>query len=495
MNRQSKDRPIVLGSYCRKSFDILDAPCTSSAVKIYFVGIAGTAMAASALIARDMGHDVSGSDAGVYPPMSDILSGAGIHWHDGFSADTIDKADLYVIGNAITRGNPEAEEILNRRLPFVSLPQFIREIILQKKKPVVVTGTHGKTTTTALIAHLFSENIPGTGYMVAGNPFNFPTPGKKSDSDWFIIEGDEYDSAFFDKRSKFIHYLPHFLIINNIEFDHADIFENMEALKKTFRHLVRTVPQNALLLVNGDDANAIEVAANSHTRILTFGLGETNDYRAVNMGEKNGYRYFEIVRHGVVIFSASMNLYGEHNVRNTLAAVAAAIEAGLEPSRIAKSLLTFKGVERRLQRLTSQKAPPVFDDFAHHPTAIRFTLQTLKKQFPENRLIAILEPRSNTLVTNIFQKEITEALLEADIVYMAQLHRKDTIPPEKQLSPENIRNAFNAHNKKMLFVPDISILEAKILEDAKPSDVIVFMSNGEFGGLPRRIAKSLDPTL
>ncbi len=450
-------------------------------------------MATSALIARDMGHDVSGSDAGVYPPMSNVLSGAGIQWHDAFRADAIGNANLYVIGNAITRGNPEAEEILNRRLPFVSLPQFIREIILQNKKPVVVTGTHGKTTTTALIAHLFSENMPGTGFMVAGNPFNFPSPGKKADSDWFIIEGDEYDSAFFDKRSKFIHYLPHFLIINNLEFDHADIFENLEALKKTFRHLVRTVPQNALLLVNGDDANAVEVAANSHTRILTFGLGETNDYRAVNMAEKDGYRHFEIVRHGSVIFSASMKLYGEHNVRNTLAAVAAAIEAGIEPSRISKSVQTFQGVERRLQRLTSQKAPPVFDDFAHHPTAIRFTLQTLKKHFPDNRLIAVLEPRSNTLVTNIFQNEITESLLEADIVYMAQLHRRDTIPPEKQLSPESIRNAFNAHGKTMHFIPDVSDLEAKILDDAKPSDVIVFMSNGAFGGLPHKIAKILDP--
>ena len=347
----------------------------SSEIKsVHFVGIGGTAMASAAVAMKEKGFEVTGSDQNVYPPMSTFLAAKQIAVMNGYAERNLaHKPDLVVIGNAISRGNPEAEFVLNHKLRYCSLPELLREFFIHGKRSIVVTGTHGKTTTTALLAWVFEHNGLNPSFLLGGIPNNLGQGARFTDSDksragneWFIIEGDEYDTAFFDKRSKFIHYQPEIAIVNNLEFDHADIFDNLDAIKKTFSHFIRIIPRNGLLLGNGDNANLAPLLDVTHCPVKRFGLGEDNAVQAFNIRYGPTASEFEIPS-----FKFHLNLIGEFNVRNALAVVACAKHCGLKNHQIQSAFETFKGVKRRMEVRGIAGGVTVIDDFGHHPTAIR----------------------------------------------------------------------------------------------------------------------------
>src|SRR5271170_3176092 len=374
---------------------------------VHFVGICGTAMASTAAALRDKGVQVTGSDQNVYPPMSTFLAERKIEVISGYAeANLAHKPSLVVIGNAISRGNPEAEYVLDHRLPYCSLPELLKEFFIRGKRSLVVAGTHGKTTTTSLLAWVFEHSGLNPSYLIGGIPNNFSQGARFTDSEWFIIEGDEYDTAFFDKRSKFIHYLPEIAIINNLEFDHADIFENLGTIQTAFKRFINLIPRNGQLFANGDDPNLAPLLDVTHCPVKRFGLGEANAWRAYNLVLAPTVTEFEVPS-----FKFRLNLLGELNVRNALGAVAAARHCGLKNHQIQSAFDTFKGVKRRMEVRGVAGGVTVVDDFAHHPTAIRETLRALRLRYAHQRIWAVFEPRSNTTRRNIFQKELAESFL------------------------------------------------------------------------------------
>ncbi|MFA5194008.1 MAG: UDP-N-acetylmuramate:L-alanyl-gamma-D-glutamyl-meso-diaminopimelate ligase, partial [Verrucomicrobiia bacterium] len=362
---------------------------------VHFLGVCGTAMAAVASQLKQRGLHVTGSDENVYPPMSTFLAEQGITALSPYAANNLDavgKPDLIIIGNAISRGNPEVEAVLERHLCYASLPDVIREFLIRGRTSIVVTGTHGKTTTTSLLAWTFQHNGHAPGYMIGGIPLNLGSGcACPPNARHFIIEGDEYDTAFFDKRSKFLHYLPDTVIINNIEFDHADIFPSLDDIKLTFRRLINAVPRNGIVLANGDDANVHDVIANAPCPVKTFGLGPDNDFRATDLALTPDGSSFHVSR-----FTFHIPLLGQHNVRNALAVVAASLHHGLTPEQIQAAFVGFRGIKRRQEIRGEAAGVTVLDDFGHHPTAIRETIRAFRVRFPGRRLWAVFEPRSNT---------------------------------------------------------------------------------------------------
>src|SRR4051812_21534526 len=375
----------------------------SSEIKsVHFTGICGTAMASAAAAMKEKGAGVTGSEKIFSPPMSTFLASRQIEVMNGYAERNLaHKPDLVVIGNAISRGNPEAEYVLDHKLPYCSLPELVKEYFIRGKRSLVVTGTHGKTTTTSLLAWVFEHNGLNPSFLIGGIPTNFGQGARFTDSEWFIIEGDEYDTAFFDKRSKFVHYLPEVAMINNLEYDHADIFENLAAIQTSFKRLINLVPRNGLLLANGDDESLAPLLNVTHCPIKRFGLSESNAVRAFNLNLAPTATEFEIPS-----FKFHLNLVGELNVRNALAVVACAKHCGLKNSQIQSAFDTFKGIKRRMEVRGVSGGVTVVDDFGHHPTAIRETLRALRVRFPTQRLWAIFEPRSNTTRRNVFQQEL-----------------------------------------------------------------------------------------
>src|SRR5438034_4256371 len=399
---------------------------------IHFVGIGGTAMAAVAAAMRDKGFQISGSDQNVYPPTYTFLADRKIDVRIGYAEQNLaQRPDLVVIGNAISRGNPEAECVLDHKLRYCSLPELLKEFFIRGKRSIVVTGTHGKTTTTSLLTWVFEHNGLNPNFLIGGIPNNFAEGARFTESEWFIIEGDEYDTAFFDKRSKFVHYLPEVAIINNIEFDHADIFENLAAVQTSFKRLINLIPRNGLLLANGDDPNAAPLLDVTHCPVKRFGLGEANAVRAFNLKLGPTASEFEIPSARFHI-----DLVGELNVRNALAVVATAKHCGLKNSQIQSAFNTFKGIKRRMEIRGIAGGVTVVDDFGHHPTAIRETLKALRLKFPSQKLWAIFEPRSNTTRRNVFQQTLVSAFHDADAVIIAQVAKLEQLRPEERLNPE-----------------------------------------------------------
>ena len=399
----------------------------SSEIKsVHFIGIGGTAMASAAAAMFDKGFAVTGSDQNVYEPMASFLAAKKIPVMNGYDErHLVSKPDLVVIGNAISRGNPEAEYVLDHKLRYCSLAALLAEFFIRGKRSLVVAGTHGKTTTTSLLTWVFEHNGLNPSYLIGGIPNNFSQGARFTDSEWFIIEGDEYDTAFFDKRSKFIHYQPEIAIVNNLEFDHADIFENLAAVKKTFSHFIRLVPRNGLLLANGDDANLAPLLNENFCPVKRFGLGESNAVRATNVRLGPTASEFEIPS-----AKFHLNLAGEFNVRNALAVVAAAKHCGLANKQIQSAFETFKGIKRRMEVRGIAGGVTVIDDFGHHPTAIRETLRALRLKYPSQKLWAIFEPRSNTTRRNVFQTELAESFAQADGVVVSQVARLELLKPE-----------------------------------------------------------------
>jgi UDP-N-acetylmuramate: L-alanyl-gamma-D-glutamyl-meso-diaminopimelate ligase len=447
-------------------------------------------MGAVAAALRERGFNVTGSDENVYPPMSTFLESQGIALYAGYRPANIpEAAEVVVIGNAMKRGNPEVEAVLNRKLYYVSLPEILKEMFLRGRHNLVVTGTHGKTTTTALLTWILSVAKLDPGFVIGGIPKNLRKGAHLNDSKYYVIEGDEYDTAFFDKRSKFVHYLPELLIVNNIEFDHADIFNNLAEIKLSFRRLFNIVPQNGMILLNGDDPNCVEVARQVQplmAQILEIGLSpncgqQIRDIDCSSTGSRFtlGEEKFEIP------------LIGEFNVRNAAMAISAARFYGVPLDDIRKALKSFEGIARRQEVRGEAGGVKVIDDFAHHPTAIRETLRALRHRFPGSRLWAIFEPRSNTTRRAIFQQELPDALMLADGVFISQVARLDQIPADERLDPEAVMKAITAAGRPAFYESDVAHIIAKLVPLVQAKDVVTVFSNGGFDGIHDKLLAAL----
>ena len=454
---------------------------------VHFIGIGGTGMAAVAAAMQDKGFAVTGSDQNVYEPMASFLAGKKIAVMNGYAATNLaHKPDLVVIGNAITRGNPEAEFVLDHKLRYCSLPELLREFFIRGKRSIVVSGTHGKTTTTSLLAWVFEHNGLNPSFFIGGIPGNFSQGARFTDSEWIIIEGDEYDTAFFDKRSKFIHYQPEAAIINNLEFDHADIFENLAAVQKTFSHFIRVIPRNGVLLANGDDPNLAPLLNVDFCAVKRFGLGENNSVQAFNLKLAPTASEFEIPS-----FKFRINLVGEFNVRNALAVAACAKHFGLSNKQIQSAFDTFRGVKRRMEVRGIAGGVTVIDDFGHHPTAIRLTLEALRLKFPREKIWAIFEPRSNTTRRNVFQSELPAAFGLANNVVISQVARLDQLAASERLDAEKLMQDIKSSGKNAAYLPDADAIVTHIAKNAQGGDVVVVFSNGGFGGIHGKLLDRL----
>lgn len=463
-------------------------------MKIYFIGICGTAMGNGALLLREMGYEVSGSDENVYPPMSDLLEASGITVYKGYDPAHIKSAkpDLVVIGNAMSRGNVEVEFTLTEKIRYTSLAQLLKEYVIQGKESVVVSGTHGKTTTSALAAWVFESAGLDPNFLVGGVLENFGRGYQaRPKSRYVILEGDEYDTAFFDKRSKFLHYLPTTLIVNNIEFDHADIFSSLDEIKLSFRRLVNLVPQKGIVIANGDDVNVKEIIHNSIASVETFGTSATCSWQASNMSYASYSSRFDVIHNGKKEITLEVNLLGEFNIMNALAVTIAARRHGISYEAIGKAFSTFKNVKRRLEFKGEFGGVKVYDDFAHHPTAIRETLKAFRTKYPKQKIIAIFEPRSNTTRRNIFQKELADCFAGADAVFISQIARLHLLDESERLDPEKVMVDIRAQGKEAFYLPDAETISIKTSEIAKSGDVIIVMSNGSFGGIHEMLKKKL----
>jgi UDP-N-acetylmuramate: L-alanyl-gamma-D-glutamyl-meso-diaminopimelate ligase len=460
----------------------------SSGIKsVHFTGICGTAMASAAAAMKEKGFVVTGSDQSVYPPMSTFLASRQIEVINGYSDRNLaHKPDLVVIGNAISRGNPEAEYVLDHKLRYCSLPELLKEFFIRGKRSIVVAGTHGKTTTTSLLTWVFEHNGLNPSYLIGGIPNNLSQGARFTDSEWFIIEGDEYDTAFFDKRSKFVHYFPEIGIINNLEFDHADIFENLAAIKKSFSHFIRLIPRNGLLLGNGDDHNLAPLLNVTHCPVKKFGLGGDYAVYAFNIRYGPTATEFEIPS-----FKFHLNLVGELNVRNALAVIACAKHCGLSNKQIQSAFDTFKGIKRRMEIRGIAGGVTVIDDFGHHPTAIRETLRALRIKYPQQQLWAIFEPRSNTTRRNVFQDELAASFADADAVVVAEVARLDQLAPGERLNPVKLLEDLKTSGKNAAYLPDADAIVNHVSKNIQGGDIVCVFSNGGFGGIHGKLLERL----
>jgi UDP-N-acetylmuramate: L-alanyl-gamma-D-glutamyl-meso-diaminopimelate ligase len=468
---------------------------------VHFVGIGGTAMAATAAALQERGFRVTGSDQNVYPPMSTFLAARKIEVMSGYAEANLRHApELVVIGNVISRGNPEAEAVLERKLPYCSLPELLKHFFIRGKRSLVVAGTHGKTTTASLLAWVFEHNGRAPSYLIGGIPTNLGQGARFTDGPWFIIEGDEYDTAFFDKRSKFVHYLPEVAIVNNLEFDHADIFENLGAIQTSFKRFINLIPRNGLLLANGDDANLAPLLTVNHCPVQRFGLGAANDLQITSTSYDETHSAFTVSgrasgggaegRGGGATFR--IGLVGELNVRNALAVVACARHCGLSEAQIQAAFDTFHGIKRRMEVRGEAGGVTVVDDFGHHPTAIRETIRALRLRFPKRRLWAIFEPRSNTTRRNVFQNELAAALLEADAIVVAEIARLEQLAASERLDPARLMRDFQAAGKPAAYLPDVEAIVRHVSGASLPGDVICVFSNGGFGDIHSKLLQSFE---
>jgi UDP-N-acetylmuramate: L-alanyl-gamma-D-glutamyl-meso-diaminopimelate ligase len=445
-------------------------------------------MASVAAALQDKGLRVSGSDQNVYPPMSTFLLARGIEPMTGYAETNLGhRPDLVVIGNALSRGNPEVEAVLDRKLSYCSLPELVKQFFIQGRRSVVVAGTHGKTTTTSLLAWIFETAGLNPSFVIGGVPENFGQGARFTESEWIILEGDEYDTAFFDKRSKFVHYLPEVAVLNNLEFDHADIFDDLASIQTSFRRFINLVPRNGLLLANGDDANLEPLLGVTHCPVKRFGLADGNAVRATNVRLGATASEFELPS-----FKFHLNLVGELNVRNALAAVACARHCGVSNHHIQDAFATFKSVRRRMEVRGVPGGVTVVDDFGHHPTAIRETLRALRIKYGSERIWALFEPRTNTTRRNIFQRELVEAFVDADLVVLAPVARAELLAPEARLDTGRLLEALRQGGKHAEMIDGVDAIVSHVARGARGGDVVCVFSNGGFGGIHAKLMARLD---
>ena len=444
-------------------------------------------MASVAAALKERGFAITGSDQGIYPPMSTFLEKRGIEARPFDEANLAYKPDLVVIGNAISRGNPEAEYALEHKLAYCALPELLKHQFLRGKRSLVVCGTHGKTTTASLLAWLLEHNGLNPNFLIGGIPNNLGQGARFTDSEWCVLEGDEYDTAFFDKRSKFVHYLPEAVVINNLEFDHADIFCSLTEIQTSFQRLINIIPRNGLLLANGDEPNLLPLTGVGHCPVRHFGLGNDCDAQADQLLFSESGSTFRL---GSAQFRIPM--IGELNVRNALAALLMARYAGLSDEQIQAGFDTFEGIRRRMEIRGEVKGVTVIDDFAHHPTAIRETLKALSRRFPERRVWAIFEPRSNTTRRNHFQIELAEALRLAKRVVVAEVARLEQVPPEERLNPAQLMADIRAAGVEADYLPTADEIVAHVVPQAQPGDILCVLSNGGFDNIHQKLINALE---
>ena len=454
--------------------------------RVYLCGIGGIGMANFAAILKEVGYDVSGSDGAIYEPAASVLRSAGIAVRTPYATDNVplDGTPL-VIGNALFRGHIEVETALDARVPLYSFPEFLRRSVLQQRAVVVVAGTHGKSTTTACLAHLLSASDPRTGFLVGALPINFPLGAQLGAPDGpFVIEGDEYDTAFFDKRSKFLHYFPSTLVLGSIEYDHADIFSSRDEMLLAFRRLVNVLPRNGLLVYNADCPETADLARNAPCPTVSVGVGSNSDWRWLESGSDLRFLAPDGSEHTV-----ALKLPGRHNRLNALMSVATAVSSGMSLERALDALDSFRGIRRRFELLLHTAQVVVYDDFAHHPTAIAGALQAAREICPARRLVAVLEPRSNTMVRNVFQKELPEVLAVADEVIIGTIHRLERIPIADRLDTGRLTTDVAARGVPCRQIENPGIARCLIETVVDGPSVVVFMSNGDFGGVPREFVR------
>jgi UDP-N-acetylmuramate: L-alanyl-gamma-D-glutamyl-meso-diaminopimelate ligase len=460
--------------------------------RVHLIGICGTAMATLAAMLKAKGFDVRGSDQNVYPPMSDFLVQQGITLLQGYRPEHITAdLDLVIVGNAISRGNAELEEVLDRKIRYCSLPEAVRDHFLWASRAVVVAGTHGKTTTTALTGWVLTDGGADPSVLLGGIAENFDGSFRVGGGREFVIEGDEYDSAFFDKTAKFLKYLPDIAVVGNIEYDHADIYPDLDSIRLAFRRFVNLIPRRGLLLLGSDNPEAMALKSRAHCRVETFGLSNGSDWQAHDLQVAEMATRFSVRRGGVPAGNFEVPLLGAFNVRNALAAIAIGAAVGLSTDTMAASLRRFKGVRRRMQHRGTVRGVAVYDDFAHHPTAIAETLAGVRTAHPNRRIWAIFEPRSATSCRRVFQAEFARALAAADRVILPAVFRS-TLAEEERLSPEQLVGELKAKGVDARFITKTDDIVAAVARDSREGDLVVIMSNGGFDDIHRKLLGALE---
>jgi UDP-N-acetylmuramate: L-alanyl-gamma-D-glutamyl-meso-diaminopimelate ligase len=462
--------------------------------RIHLIGVCGTAMATLAALLARKGHDVRGSDQNVYPPMSDFLATEGIRTMIGYDAGHIaSDIDLVVVGNAISRGNPELETVLERKVRYCSLPEAIRDQFLWGSRSIVVAGTHGKTTTTSLTGWLLTHGRLDPTILVGGIAANLGEGGSSyrvGNGRDFVIEGDEYDSAFFDKTAKFLKYLPDIAIVNNVEFDHADIYADLDAVRLAFRRLVNLVPKNGLLLLGADSPDAFALRDKAVSPVETFGTNTSADWQAEDIETIDGITHFKVRRKGELFGTFQSPLLGAHNARNALAAIAVGSHRGLDAATLSDGLRAFRGIKRRLETVGVANGVTILDDFAHHPTAVHETLNALRSGYQGRRIWAVFEPRSASSCRRIFQDDFARSFGAADEVLVAAVFRS-TLPEHERLSAEQLVTDLQARGQRARYVPEIDEIVRTVVKEHRTGDLVVLMSNGGFGGIHQKLLKAL----
>jgi len=459
---------------------------------IHLIGICGTAMASLAGMLKERGFRVTGSDAAAYPPMSDFLQSLGLAISQPFAVENLSpQPDLVVIGNAISRGNVELERVLDQRIAFCSLPQLLHDEFLRGKEVLVVAGTHGKTTTTSMLSWIFEVAGTAPSFLIGGIAENFGRSFQLGSGKYFILEGDEYDTAFFDKGPKFLHYFPDAVILTSVEFDHADIYKDLDAVETAFKRLVNLVPRRGRVVAFDRGESVERCIARAFCPVERYGAGESATWRVSNLRLATDRTSWSVVREGKKWADFEFSLAGEYNVWNATAAAAMAAGYGISPEVIAEALRTFKSVKRRLEVKAEVNGITIIDDFAHHPTAIAVTLNALRSRYPGRRLWAILEPRSNTLRRNVFQNDLATSLAIADEVVIANVFKSDAIPEAERLDIAAVAIHVGDLGRRARVIADVDSIVRLTAPEMRSGDVIAILSNGGFGGIYQKLPERL----
>jgi UDP-N-acetylmuramate: L-alanyl-gamma-D-glutamyl-meso-diaminopimelate ligase len=464
---------------------------------IYLIGICGTAMASLAGMLKQQGHEVTGSDAAAYPPMSDLLHSLGITVHEPYSERNLDRRpDLVVVGNAISRGNAELERVLDERIPFCSMASVLHDEFLAGREPLVVAGTHGKTTTTSMLAWIYetasarnSQFAPS--FLIGGVAENFSTSFMVRPTKPFILEGDEYDTAFFDKGPKFMHYFPDSAILTHVEFDHADIYADLAAVKTAFKRFVNLIPRRGRVVAYDGSESVSECVAKAFCPVERYGFRDGSFWRMSDLRHDGPMTRWTLWRAGERFAELSLAMAGEHNALNATAAAALAAGQGVPAAAIVEALQTFRSVKRRLEVKAVAEGVTIIDDFAHHPTAIRETLRALRESYPGQRLIAVLEPRSNTLRRNIFQSALVDSLALADMVVLAGVFKSESIPEYERLDPSHVVRGLRERGIPAALYQDADVIVAALSPEVRSGDVLAILSNGGFGGIYHKLPRGI----
>ncbi len=459
---------------------------------IYIIAICGTGMASLAGLLKGAGYRVTGSDTNIYPPMSTLLENIGIEIKPGYKKENITgKIDLVVVGNAVSKDNEEVLAVQAADIPYISMPQALSRFFLEGRKSLVVTGTHGKTTTSAMLSWVFEACGQKPGFMVGGWLKNFDTNHKLPQGDWFITEGDEYDTAFFDKGPKFLHYRPYAAILTSIEFDHADIFRDLDHIKESFRKFMEIIDPKGFLLVEFSDKNTKDVINKAQCEVETYGFSDQADWQVADYRFEDGHGQFTLNHHGKKVGRFHLPMIGRHNILNSAAVTALALKCGLSADAVADGLKNFKGIKRRQEVIGEKNGVTVIDDFAHHPTAIHLTLEGAKDAWPGHRIWAVFEPRSATSRRKTFEESLPESFRLADQTIIADLFAPDKLQAEERLDPKKVVATIRAQGREAQFLPTVEAIIDFIVEHQQPGDVVMIMSSGGFDGIHQKLLDRL----